>query len=864
MKWSKSKSIIALAIFAVSAVVLAGPFKDRAGRIFQWFIGGVEVMKHDGAALRVDTITNLAGTAGPDVDIEVSGEPILVAEYMTATTTTGTPAAGEFYSEVLGRSPMLDLAKIPTGKFGIERVRVEGLKLVPGETGPGGELVYETTNDTGNRFRAYGRVPFGPSGNGDIISITNAGAGFLEIVFYGTGVNAVIQAGGNGTTLNLQVDGNAISAVSTSGLGSILQSRSYDVNNPIELTSGLALGVHTLRVTPSGDFMQFYGFEVVNDSTSVDIPAGSIIAGATKYTTTATTDDLTTFENSTQNGSGTVTDATVGGHVSRYFDTDGTIKKDINYADSSQLNLGSADHSNEEVVQRFNWKEFGVGRTDDFSTVTTGTSDRAFTLDDGTTSLIADSVATGDATIGNSFAYVNSASGFVKLTFIGTGLDVVFGHAGVEASTTRNIEEVSIDGGASVGSISFQPIAANTIVTKKIVSGLPFGTHTVRFLNNAGANSMGFSDFIIYAPKKPVLTAEQVEIDSYYKVADFTFDTNVASPAPPSKGVIRKVGQRERVYGTGFSISSGINLSRIDGTQVSFTSTSMEYTFFGTGFDFRCDACQGGAGSVAVDVDGLDLTNSGPGNFPGATIGIGGGGSITYDGQTGTSISATGNIFNQNVSPTGGALFVSGLPLGLHTVTIAHSSGTTYGGAIDIITPTYSYESSLLHLSEDLVGSNSLKSEILIPGATKNKFIAVEGISGFNAGTCGGDGNNICDGVQIPTCEIQSGFDACAVSDGFYVRIGNTVQFSWKMTQDATSSSGTAQLNFANLPFVKSNFPSDSKASGICIAAIATGINNSTGNVFALANTRKLRMNIQNIGTTGNEAMRCNVTYQIP
>jgi len=64
MKWSKSKiSVLAFAsTLLITAVVFAGPFKDKAGRLFDWYIGGTKVMEIDNSGtLKVDAIESLSG-----------------------------------------------------------------------------------------------------------------------------------------------------------------------------------------------------------------------------------------------------------------------------------------------------------------------------------------------------------------------------------------------------------------------------------------------------------------------------------------------------------------------------------------------------------------------------------------------------------------------------------------------------------------------------------------------------------------------------------------------------------------------------------------------------------------------------------
>jgi len=99
-------------------VLFAGPYKEKAGFIFNWFIEPSGVKLHVLNTVKADNISDLAGTGSPDFQngLNIDDEPTLVAEYMTATTATGSPIAGKFYSSIIGREPMLDLSKIPSGK----------------------------------------------------------------------------------------------------------------------------------------------------------------------------------------------------------------------------------------------------------------------------------------------------------------------------------------------------------------------------------------------------------------------------------------------------------------------------------------------------------------------------------------------------------------------------------------------------------------------------------------------------------------------------------------------------------------------------------------------------------------------------
>ena len=728
MKWSKSKlAILIAAMVTIATVAFAGPYIERAGRNFSWYIGGVEQMTLSNKTLSVDNISASDGSA------LFAGEPTLVAEYMTATTVTGAPAAGKFYSDIAGRAPMLDLSKIPSGKQGVERIiHKNKISLVEGEYGPSGEQVYRTS-DPLDRIRYVGSsLAQNSNDQGDYIG---ADSQFVEVTFYGTGLNILladlccgsrdvrVETDGGGEGGNVVASGIPFSAV--------LGSRSYDQNEIWTMVRGLPLGIHTVKVR-GNPYLRVYGFEILNEAATVAIPEGSIVDRGKKYTTTATTDDLTTFAAQYQDGVST-TAKTVGGHVVRYFDTDGTIKKAINYADSTQLNLGAASHANEEVVQRFNWREFGAGRADDFSTLDAANRNAAFTLDDGTTTLVAENTRNTGPAFGHSqdaFILNGGVGQGVIFTFVGTGLNIIADQA---AAGSADDYDIYVDG-SNVGVWAESGVA--TKVDFPIVSGLPFGTHTVHVdPTNIGFADVGFIEFVVYAPKKPTLAAGQVEIDSTYKMADFVENATTNNALTISPGVMRKnISTREGAYsGSGW----GLALTPSEGTEgnpfgfrnISPTNgNSVSYTFHGEGFDLRHQTANNASSNILVTINGTAATTA---NFATATFSSYGPG-VSYSGLTGSDITATTNVLSQKdpAFEPGMGFIVSGLPLATYTVTFTNQGNPDqlFINGIDIITPTYSYKNNILNLSDDIVGSNSLKNEILIPGATKNKIIATAGI----------------------------------------------------------------------------------------------------------------------------------------
>ena len=622
-------------------------------------------------------------------------EGTVIPEYMTATTDTGTPVDGKFHSEIQGRAPMLDLAKYPTGRFGVERIPTGTLSSVSGESGPLGQTVYRQGD---SRIRYYGSAFNTSDQNG--FYVTLQADAVIEVTFYGTGLNVLLWYSNVSRTALASVDGGAEGSNIVNGTSTVLNGRNYSINVPQNAVSGLPLGIHTVKIRSSGSTNVVHGFEILNESTTIAIPEGSVTIEGKKHTLAApTTTDFTTFDVETQDGGSVITSTNKGGCVVTYIDTDGTIKKAINYADSAQGNVGvDVDHSNEVVVQKFNWREFGAGRADDFSTLNNQSgADKAFTLDDGTTTLVGDALQHSGGT--STGVFVNNG-GFLTLTFVGSGLDVGF----VEGPAGGTLP-VTVDG-SSIGSLT----ALDADVTRTIVSGLPFGTHTVRFDTSVDSNA--FDSFIVYAPKKPVLTTGQTEINCFYKMADFDSSGTAGSAnanAIPA-GTLTKMWAREMVY-TGTWSQSGVVPHEPGGIQwqAAANGAICEYTFFGTGIQLHAQGA--GTTTLAIEMDGVATTTG---------VGIE---AFSNDG---------GGVYTNTASAQDNArLDFTGLTLDAHTIKVTKTGGSDGRfQAFHVITPTYSYKNSLLNTSTALVGSNSLETKLLIPGATRHKIIATAGIEG--------------------------------------------------------------------------------------------------------------------------------------
>lgn len=602
---------------------------------------------------------------------------------VNATTSTGAPVAGTFYSSIQNRAAMVDPSQDLRPRFGISRITTQQIMSMPAEYGPNGEPVYAPSGEGSKNVRFVGPNwlnAIGVTGAGPIISSGNAqGLDYAEVTFFGTGLSMLFSLGVY-TTLDIRAttDGGVESGnLAPAAASGATNNRNYANNTVIPLVSGLTLGTHTVRVrfvANSGIGAQVYGFETLTESSTVVVTPGIGYVQGKKYTAAA---------QSTYALASGVT-GTRGGRVVSYLNGNGTIGQAFQAVNPSQANLNAADHSNEEVARVFSFREFAVGRTsDDFSGVANG-SNRAFTLDDGTTTLTASQIDLGTFANRDSLR-LSTLNGFITITFVGTGLDVTRYDESVIADTIS----VTVDG-VNVGNLSTTGITSDR--TQKLVSGLPYGTHTVRLtLATAGSGRSLFNKFIAYQPKKPVAPSGTVELSDYNVMANYVGSTSDSSTAAPSTGTLMKMSTREIYYSGTWSATSVVPAVNAGWQITSSTSGSYaQYTFFGTGIEISTS--QGAATSAIVRVDGVNYT----------------GAATTAPNTNNTWTPGTSTwAFSSAVNAT---LQISGLALGLHTVRITlNASVAFYINQVNVITPLHSYK----RLSQSLQGTNLVGSEAI-------------------------------------------------------------------------------------------------------------------------------------------------------
>jgi hypothetical protein len=595
---------------------------------------------------------------------------VRTSDLMLATSTTGTPSPGTFYSSIVNRSSIPDLSKDLKSRMGIDRITTQNAFVIQNEFGPNGELVFGLLNDDRNQVRFVGQsILVQNSNSGSRVIVTAAKQDYAEITFFGTGLNILGELYA-ALDLRVTVDGGTEGASSILAVtpAASLSGRGYAPNHVIPAVSGLAQGVHTVRLRMFGvnDF-GIGGFEILNETSTIKVQPGSSYLAGKKLTNIA---QQSLAYNAVATG-------TKGGRVVVYQKSDGTIAQAWNAVSASQLNLSAADHTNEEVVRPYYFREFGVGRSDDFSTTASASGSRAFTLDDGTTTLV-----TTGIDLANEGIIPNAAGNWIAFTFVGTGLDFT----NVRGAAIGSTYTITVDGIAVGTGLTGSSFGANGIGNVKIVSGLPYGTHVFKItcttLSGAG---IAIGHFTVYQPKKPSIPTGSVELSDFNLMANFVANTT-ANLDTMSTGTLRKDKTREVIYtGTGINVamspSNSIGGFTMDDSVVGDTTS---LTFFGTGFDMRYLGNTDG-GTTTVMMDGLTANST---NFPSASFSAYGG-TTSYSNSTG--------VLNQNSATTPGCgLIMSGLSLGLHTVKFTHTSGPQMRiNAIDVITPTHSVRSNI-------------------------------------------------------------------------------------------------------------------------------------------------------------------------
>jgi hypothetical protein len=662
---------------------------------------------------------------------------------------------------IVGRAKIPDITNDMRASLGIERIQTQQIMLLQNEAGANGELVYSVVNDDRGLIRFVGSGWSSANGANGATILSNVIGNYVEIVFYGTGLNLLGLPHTTTHVIQAYVDGvltvsNIYSSVAYS---SVIYSRNYAANSVVPVVSGLTLGIHTIKLVQNDGVANLYvpGFEVLNANASglININPGIGYINGQKYTNylidsnsynplpttwytfTCTAANATvgaTYRNNSQTftvlytislgttlvcaGTGApsaastltlltgVGDNTItysgtpsstmqkGLRVVQYINSDGTAGNSWTPVAASSSTLTNANHTNEEVARVFHWREFGAGRASDDFTTLTSVSDRAFTLDDGVTTLVGYQVL---GTVGETFAH-NAANSFWTLTFVGTGLDVVLSAQFASVTTTYDI---IIDGttvaSAQPGTIFSTSAGTNKIC--KIVSGLAYGTHAVGIkLNTVVSGQIRFFQFIVYQPKTPTLPTTALQTAAYNVMTTYIASSSAAQ-GTIAPGVLRKMNIREFIY-TGTMVSPVLNSGQMSGFTVSSitSGSTAQYTFFGSAVEISMQVANT-ATNTRVFINGSNVLSGYTTSFLQTSTGL-------------TWTAATGDITGTSAANARTRICISGLPLGINTVKLAQNTTTDtfYIEGVDIVTPIHSYKSNLYADIQNTltVGSNSL------------------------------------------------------------------------------------------------------------------------------------------------------------
>lgn len=584
----------------------------------------------------------------------------VIPSWLTAV--NAAPTLLQFRSDITGRASIPDLSAMLSVQMGPQRIMTQEIYQLQTEFGPSGQPVFGVVNDKFNQIRYVGAWASFNDTDGCYIKSTVIGD-YTEYVFWGTGLNICFDADDSGIALNYSIDGGSPVAITIPTYSAILGARNYAANQILNIAKGLGLGLHTIKVINNATVeLKLQGFEVLTETTSLMVMPGTIVKG--KYKNILNAMQTVAYDSNFESG----TLGTKGGCVLVYIKNDGTIGKALTPTDVTPLYLTASSHANEEMVRAHNFREFGAGRSDDFS-LTFTPSNRTFTLDDGVTNLTGSTVSITTIS-GIDYLYLQANGSFFTLTFIGTGLDFIQIDS---ASGGADSYTVSIDGAIAIALPAAGVTSSRNV---KICSGLPYGTHTVKVSRISGATwALCVSQFIIYAPKKPTLPVGSIEQAQFYKVANYVANTT-ASVLNIAQGVLRKMSSREFVFvGAGFSTGLDILSCSSMNTQTSTVGNYAIVSFFGTGFDWKLTT-NTISYSCSISIDGsTNLSAYG----------------TAFYGQVASFTAATGVLVTSAANGYGSGVAVTGLALGWHTLVITKTAGAnaTYYDAIDVITPIH-------------------------------------------------------------------------------------------------------------------------------------------------------------------------------
>jgi hypothetical protein len=272
-----------------------------------------------------------------------------------------------YYTAINGSKPIKD-PRIGT-HFGSQRHKFKSIQKLEQETATHGISIYSVDGREWIRQVGYG---FYNNSNGNFLNLGDA-TYYYEITAYCSGINLINLTRAT-ATFRYTVDGGTEVGTdygANSLTSYLLGSRFVDAGSVSNLTSGLTLGIHTIKIRRSGTYGEVYGIELIaQDTTSattksqIQIPSQNVVSYGKKFTVADTphynpfafkTDGTTAWASGAHNGTawpvGTGSSANIdtatslglaawvstnyykpynGGRVVWWVDSSGTLKCSVN------------------------------------------------------------------------------------------------------------------------------------------------------------------------------------------------------------------------------------------------------------------------------------------------------------------------------------------------------------------------------------------------------------------------------------------------------------------------------------------------------------------------------------------------------
>ena len=209
--------------------------------------------------------------------------------YGTPQTQTGGDGRSYYYTDIKGSKPIKD-PRIG-GHFGSQRHKFKSIQLLDQETATHGINVYSADGREWVRFVGNFTANYNSSGN-FIAPESSSTTGFVEIVGYFSDANWLFYAEAN-RTIRYTIDGGTEDGTDHGGsnIETPLKTRYVDPSSVLNLSLGLTLGIHTLKLRDSGSSEPlFYGIELIAQDTAstarrseIKIPKQNVVSYGKKF-----------------------------------------------------------------------------------------------------------------------------------------------------------------------------------------------------------------------------------------------------------------------------------------------------------------------------------------------------------------------------------------------------------------------------------------------------------------------------------------------------------------------------------------------------------------------------------------------------